>query len=306
MTCYRPLRGFRTTNGVVFSERSRNGDYLGDIELPCGQCIGCRMRRASDWAMRCMHEASLHDENCFVTLTYARDALPPDGSLCYRDYQLFMKRLRKAKGPARFYMCGEYGPETLRPHYHACLFGVDFRADRVPAGKSGSGAVFYSSAELEKLWKHGLVSVQDLTAETASYCARYIMKKALGQASEEVYRRVRDDGEIVPVEPEFARMSLQPGIGAGWFEKYSRDVYPCDFVIENGVKRPTPKYYDKLFERSTGPSVVDGKVVPDPMDEVDFARQKRAMRVRADNTDERRHVRERVHEAKVRNLKRSL
>ena len=110
MSCYHPLKGFRTPSGVVFSELGRH-DILGDIEIPCGQCIGCRMRRASDWTIRVMHEASLHSENCFVTLTYGRDKLPPDGSLEHRDFQLFMKRLRfHAKRPVRFYMCGEYGP----------------------------------------------------------------------------------------------------------------------------------------------------------------------------------------------------
>ena len=150
MSCYHPLKGFRTPSGVVFSELGRH-DILGDIEIPCGQCIGCRMRRASDWTIRVMHEASLHSENCFVTLTYGRDKLPPDGSLEHRDFQLFMKRLRRHFGKTvRFYMCGEYGPLNFRPHYHACLFNVNFISDRVPAGKSGSGAVFYDSPTLEE------------------------------------------------------------------------------------------------------------------------------------------------------------
>lgn len=299
MSCYRPLKGYRTTNGVVFSERSRNGDYLGDIELPCGQCIGCRMRRASDWSLRVMHEASLYERNCFVTLTYGRDCLPPHGSLCHEDFQLFMKRLRKRRGPVRFYMCGEYGENTFRPHYHACLFGVDFRGDSVPAGRSASGEVFYNSAELEGLWRHGIVSVQDLTPETASYCARYIMKKALGQNADSAYERVSEDGEIVQLRPEYAAMSLKPGIGARWFEKYGSDVFPRDKVIQNGVERQVPKYYDKLLDRK----VVDLKTAQ-KADMVSNAREERALRVRADNTDERRRVREVVHEAKVRSLKR--
>lgn len=243
-----------------------------------------------------MHEASLWPDNCFVTLTYGRDRLPANGSLCYEDYQLFMKRLRRRKGQVRFYMCGEYGPETLRPHYHACLFNCHFRGDAVPAGKSASGELFYTSKELQDLWGHGIVSVQDLTPETASYCARYIMKKVLGQGSEEACERVTADGEIVSVEPEFARMSLKPGIGAKWYEKYSRDVYPHDVVIQNGVERQVPKYYDKLLDRSKAIKA----------DEVEYARQKRALSLRADNTDERRRVKEIVHEAKVRNLKRGL
>lgn len=296
MACYRPLQGFRTPGGVVFSELSRH-DILGRIEIPCGQCIGCRMRRASDWELRVMHESTLHRENCFVTLTYGRDCLPPNASLDHRDFQLFMKRVRKHfRGNVRFYMCGEYGPLNQRPHYHACLFGVDFRADRIPAGRSASGAEFFDSPLLSRLWGHGRVSVQDLTKETASYCARYIMKKVLGHDSEKAYESVTEDGEVIARRPEYAAMSLRPGIGAGWFQRYRRDVFPNDFVIAGGVERRPPRYYDKLLKRSA----------PELVDEIEFARVKRGIAAFADNTDERRRVREIVHEAKVRNLKRNL
>lgn len=297
MSCYRPLKGFRTPNGVVFAELSRN-DILGPIELPCGQCIGCRMRRASDWSLRVMHEASLWPVNCFVTLTYGNGQLPPNASLSHRDFQLFVKRVRKhyKNKPVRFYMCGEYGPLNQRPHYHACMFNVDFRADRVAAGKSASGLVFYTSGELAKLWGHGIVSVQDLTPETASYCARYIMKKALGENAKTAYADVDEDGVITQRRPEYAAMSLKPGIGAGWFQKYFTDVFPHDFVVQNGVQRQVPKYYDKLLKRRK----------TDMQDAVEFERQKRAQKSAPDNTDDRRQVREVVHLAKVSTLNRGL
>lgn len=291
MSCYRPLKGFRTPSGVVFSELSRY-DILGDIEIPCGMCIGCRMRRASDWTLRCMHEASMYDANCFVTLTYGRDCLPPDGSLEHRDFQLFMKRVRKVFGPVRFYMCGEYGPLNFRPHYHACLFGVDFRSDWAALGKSASGAVFYESRQLSDLWKLGRCSVQPLTKETAGYCARYIMKKRLGEDAKAAY--VTADGVIR--RPEYAAMSLKPGIGARWFAKYGRDVYPHDFVIAGGARVTPPRYYDKLLRRT-------GDVV---LDEIEQARIDKARMVVADQTDERRAVREIVHNARVSTLKRGL
>lgn len=292
MTCYSPIKAFRTTSGVAFSELGRY-DIVGDIELPCGQCIGCRMRRASDWTLRCMHEASMWQENCFVTLTYARDKLPPDASLDHRDFQLFLKRVRKFAGrPVRFYMCGEYGPLNQRPHYHACLFNVDFRSDRVPSGRSASGELFYTSAVLERLWGHGRVSVQDLTRESAGYCARYIMKKQLGRDSWRNY--VNDDGVVR--RPEYSAMSLKPGIGAAWFEKYSKDVFPHDFVVAGGVERRVPRYYDKLMKRA---GVVDS-------DSVEFERSKAARACVADNTDERRKAREIVHNARVSTLTRGL
>lgn len=294
MTCYHPISAYRTASGVSFSEKRRDGDALGRIELPCGMCIGCRMRRASDWELRVMHEASLWPRSCFVTLTYGRNKVPPNGSLEHRDFQLFMKRVRKSFGPVRFYMCGEYGPLNGRPHYHACLFNVDFRSDRVPAGKSASGMLFYDSPTLGKLWSHGIVSVQDLTPETASYCARYIMKKALGKNAESAYQVVDDDGVVVQKRPEYAAMSLRPGIGAGWFRRYSGDVFPFDYVVAAGVERRPPRYYDKLLKRS-------GDVVAD---EVEFARLEKARAHAADQTDERLAVRETVHLARVRNLAR--
>lgn len=309
MTCYHPLKGYRTKTGVSFSRLSRDGDE-GNIELPCGRCIGCRLRRASDWSLRVMHESKLYDENCFVTLTYGRGSLPPNASLEHRDFQLFMKRLRKKTGrEIRFYMCGEYGDERGRPHYHACLFNVDFR-DRVPAGKSGSGELFYSSKELEKLWGYGHVSVQDLTPGTAAYCARYVMKKTLGEGSEDAYSVVDENtGEILYRKPPYAAMSLKPGIGARWLEKYGKtDVFAHDKCVQDGVERRVPKYYDRLLKKQTKYEYEFRGVVYDrsAMDEVQFKRQELARLSAADNTDERRAVREEVQLAKIRNQKREL
>lgn len=244
MKCYHPIRAYRTADGsVVFAEKARHGDYVGQLDLRCGQCIGCRDRRASDWAVRVMHEASFHAETCFVTLTYARDCLPAGASLDHGDFQKFMKRARKRLDvPLRYYMCGEYGPETQRPHYHACIFGAAFLDDRRVIGKSKSGFLFYESKLLTELWGHGIVTVQDLVPETASYCARYIMKKRLGQDADKFY------GDRAH---EYARMSLKPGIGAEWYAKYGvSDAHEHDFVIQDGRHRPVPKYYDKLLQRT--------------------------------------------------------
>lgn len=294
MTCYAPIKAFRTSTGVVFAELSRY-DIIGRIDLPCGQCIGCRLRRARDWSLRIMHESSLYKENCFLTLTYARDCLPPNGSLCYRDYQLFMKRTRSAlQREVRFFMCGEYGTENRRPHYHACMFNVDFRSDRKWAGRSGSGFDFYMSERLSKLWPHGRATVQDLTSENAGYTARYCVDKVTGPNAELHYRVVNDDGGFVDLEPEFARCSLKPGIGARWYELYGRDVYPHDFVVSDGTKFAPPRYYDRLEKKAAD------------FDAIEFARQKRAISAFADNTDARLQVREVVQKARIRNLRRNL
>ena len=240
MTCFSPLSAVRMADGSIsFSYKHRP---LGlPLEFPCGQCIGCRLERSRQWAMRCMFESEFHDRNCFITLTYDDEHLPKNGDLDKSDFQRFMKRLRKKFGKGvRFFHCGEYGERTNRPHYHACLFGVDF-PDAKESGRSKSGMCFSESEELESLWTFGKCTVQELVRETAGYCARYIMKKALGEAAKTVYTYVDEFGEMHELEPEFAHMSLKPGIGADWLRLNYKEVYPSDFVISNGEKRPVPR-----------------------------------------------------------------
>jgi len=126
LTCYHPLRAFKTVSGtIVFNGNKPN--IKEALNLPCGKCIGCRLDRSRQWAIRCMHEASLYERNCFITLTYSDEFLPNDRSVNVRHFQLFMKKLRKRFGPnIRFYHCGEYGEKTSRPHYHALLFNFDY------------------------------------------------------------------------------------------------------------------------------------------------------------------------------------
>lgn len=248
MPCYH-LRG-------VF----RNG---GVVQTPCGQCRGCRLESSRQWAVRCMHESSLYDANAFVTLTVDDDHLyrkysVPDvdrgglrctGSLDYEAIPLFMKRLRKAIEPAkvRYYAAGEYGDSFGRPHYHACLFGFDFR-DKEFLATRGEFPVFRSSM-LERLWTAGVSEVGSMTFESAAYVARYIMKKFTGQTAGKFYERLDfASGEIVHIEPERAWMSRNPGLGNGWFHKYKDEVYPEDHVVVRGVEARPPRYYDELLK----------------------------------------------------------
>lgn len=248
-----------------------------------------------------MHEAQLHEANCFVTLTYGRDKLPPNGSLHHPDFQRFMKRLRQHQAqrtaPAvRFYMCGEYGPSTQRPHYHANLFGVDFREDWIPQGKSSAGKLFYTSKTLTALWTHGHVSVQPLTKETAAYTTRYIMTKALGETAKTAYQHVDPDtGELIQRTPEYAAMSLKPGIGARWLHKYHADIYNHDYAVLDNHKHRPPRYYDQLIKKGHTYDT----------DHLEFQRQQRAAQGYTDNTPERRAVRETVQLAKQRTQQRN-
>lgn len=249
MPCYHPLKAMRTSSGV----KVLPGDAsIFNLQLPCGQCVGCRLERSRQWAMRCMHEASLHENNCFLTLTYDDEHLPPGNSLNHRDFQLFMKRLRRnyPDDNIRYYMCGEYGENFGRPHFHVILFNFTF-SDLTLWKRTSANEVIYRSKTLEKFWPYGYSSIGAVTFESAAYVARYVMKKVTGSRANSHYEELdTDTGEITTRVPEYNRMSLKPGIGADWYEKFSSDVYPHDRVVRDGTPSKPPRYYDKLLSRS--------------------------------------------------------
>ncbi|AXH73987.1 MAG: replication initiator protein [Microviridae sp.] len=243
-----------------------------------------------------MHEAQMHDANSFVTLTYRDEDCPV--SLQYRHFQLFMKRLRRSNRNVRFYMCGEYGEEFGRPHYHAILFGKFF-ADREPLADYAAGQVLYRSAELEKLWPHGFSSIGDVTFDSAAYVARYVMKKVTGDRAEAHYLRETQSGQLVSVSPEFGQMSRRPGIGATWFEKFGSDVFSItrDGCRIGSVERKAPRFYDKCL----------AKVDPDRVEDLELRRyNKITPEVVAENEPERLAVRQVVAQARLAFKKRSL
>lgn len=251
------------------------------MTVPCGQCIGCRLGRSRDWALRCMHEASLHENNCFITLTYNNENLPADGSLHKSHWQKFMKRLRKYSGAKiRYYHCGEYGAKLLRPHYHACLFGFDFPDKYLWEQRPGKDDL-YRSDLLEKCWPFGYSSIGELTFNSAAYVARYILKKVNGDKADDHYIHIDDQGVVHKLQPEYTTMSRNKGIGQGWIEKYADDCYPHDFVAfrDRGRrirKMKPPRYYDLHYE----------VVNPDQWNEVKRAR-KRASKLLASHYAER-------------------
>lgn len=191
-----------------------------------------------------MHEASLHDENCFITLTYDKE--PWDGSLNKKHFQDFMKRLRRRYQDIRYFHCGEYGPETQRPHYHALLFNHDWQDKELWSERDG--VLTYVSNDLEKLWGHGFCTTGDLTFESAAYVTRYALKKRTGKEAETHYERQIGEDLFIKVQPEYTTMSLKPAIGKRWFDTYQQDCYPSDFLTYKGKKLRVPRYYDKLLE----------------------------------------------------------
>ena len=175
MPCFHPLKCYRSKSltvnnkrSIVFNIKDSNGDTL---EIPCGQCIGCRLERSRQWAVRISTEASLYEKNCFITLTFSPEHLEKRSnkwSLDVSDFQKFMKRLRKAVSPKkiRFFSCGEYGEKNMRPHYHACIFGYDF-PDKI-LYTIRDECRLYRSPLLEKIWNLGFATVGDVTFESAA------------------------------------------------------------------------------------------------------------------------------------------
>lgn len=253
-----------------------------------------------------MHEASLYDDNCFITLTYDDAHLPKDKGLHYVDFQLFMKRFRKYAKNVRFYMCGEYGEVNLRPHFHAILFNWDFK-DKEPLFKRNGNQV-YVSEQLNETWGKGLASVGACTEQSAGYVARYVTAKLTGKDWEinpktgrpygAKYERLDPStGEIYRVEPEFNKMSRKPGIAQAWFEKHYTDVYPQDAVrLRDGRSIRPPRYYDAKFDA----------IEPYQFEAIKQERLLRALKRVEDNTPERLAVKERVLEARVKKLVRPL
>lgn len=315
------------------------------IILPCGRCSGCRLDKSRKWAIRVMHEAQMHEVNSFITLTFAPFTWVSNGiraegypwfdtrqdsasTLRYVEFQRFMKRFKsrirdhygkKIAKLIRFYMAGEYGEQFGRPHFHACIFGFNF-PDRVFVCRSPSGAAVYRSKMLEELWPFGYSSVGELTFESAAYVARYCMKKITGNAADDHYDFIDPaSGDRIWRTPEFNKMSLKPGIGAPWLDKFRTDVYPHDHIIVRGKECAVPRYYDKLLERMYGEQfdraikLSNGQIIGyenvtlcDKMDEIRENRLRKAELSAHDNTPERLRAKEEVLQATLLRLKRKL
>lgn len=323
MACYYPIHGYQSKDGR-FTLNSRYG--VCKMVIPCGGCVGCRLKRAGEWAVRGTHEASLYLDNCFITLTYDDKRLPirEDGhipanvGLYYPDFQDFMKRLRERfpGSEVRYIVAGEYGDKLGRPHFHAILFNFKF-PDKYYWYTSKQKHKVYRSKVLEELWPWGNSEIGSVTPQSIAYVARYVMKKQNGKTADDHYAwHDKDTGEVFWRRPEFAKYSLQPGIGHDWFVKYHESVFPHDYVIFNGRKVRPPRYYDKLYKRMTGTCVkrssggvfqeFDIYEFSEAFDAIKATRIESAQKLLDDNTPERLRVKEQCVSDKISRLHRKL
>lgn len=303
MPCYRPLHGYAALKLNPSGKRSwtpKAADALNAerLSISCGRCIGCRLERSRQWAIRCVHEAQLHEDNAFVTLTYAPENVPYGGTLIKKDFQDFAKRLRKKISPRRvsYFHCGEYGERTRRPHYHALLFGFDF-PDKALFKKSADGSSIFTSEFLQRLWPAGFCTTGAITFESAAYVARYVMKKITGHAATAHYQAIDPEtGEVRQLQPEYTTMSLKPAIAKNWYAQFRGDIYPSDTAVIRGKEMKPPKYYDRLLELED----------PEARAAIKVRREAEALLRQGDSTTARLKVREEVKLAQIANLRRGL
>lgn len=275
MPCFAPLKGWyaREKNpsgkrSIVFKYKKGYSDR--QVTVPCGQCLGCRLERSKQWAIRIWHESQLNQDNCFITLTFNNKHLSPNSSLVKSDFQKFIKRLRKRfpDRKIRYFHCGEYGElcaicdksrkkcrckhyvkKLGRPHHHAILFNFDFKDKQVLENHGDYKT--YTSQTLDELWSDpktkeslGFSMIGNVTFQSAGYVARYVVKKVNGKQASSYY-----NGKV----PEYITMSKgrgeEKGIGDRFYNLFGKEIYEKDQVRINGdfVSRP-PKYYDKKFE----------------------------------------------------------
>lgn len=297
MSCYHPLKGWKidihpsgkpkykiTSYDVLYLVKDSSNNWLecfepintdryrqaiyDFIEIPCGHCIGCRLKYSADWACRCMLELKNYKKPdgtynaAFLTLTYNDESLPdknvfydadgvehnsPVHPLTKRHLQLFFKRLRKhyPELKIRYYACGEYG-KSMRPHYHAILFGVDFHEDK-KLFKVKNGYMYYTSETVKKLWSnpktkesYGFHIITDVTFDTCAYTARYVAKKLMGERSD-VY-------ELYSYPREFSLVSRRPGLARDYYDNNKHEIYKYQEIFLDRKKVKPPRYYDKLFD----------------------------------------------------------
>lgn len=275
VTCTRPIGAYRAPDGqVVFDSKAGWSDR--PLSLPCGKCLGCKQRRAQEWAVRCAHESQLHESSIFVTLTYADEHLPPGGGLDHSHFREFMRRARRRVPGLRYFMSGEYGEELGRPHYHALVFGYPFPEERVEV-PSKSKEPLWRSPEVDELWGKGNAPFGTVTFRSACYAAQYTIEKIEGPRAAGYYGDKR---------PPYCAMSRRPGIGAGWFDRFHGDVYPSDQVVIEGETFRPPRYYDLRLPEPTQQELRDRRV-------------RRALQSESDRTPRRLRDREEVAKARM-------
>lgn len=199
----------------------------GQRVVPCGKCYSCLSNRRNDWTFRLRVEAKESATSHFITLTIAPDYDVNYGNLNKPEVQMFMKRLRKSVEPIkiRYYLIGEYGTDTYRPHYHMLLFTDDYISSDDLTKK------------LLKNWQFGHIKVDPISEARIHYVTSYHITKSY-----------TPDGLV----PSFVLMSRNPGIGYQYLEKNRKKHAKRNQITYNigGQRQKIPRYYsDKIYPK---------------------------------------------------------
>ncbi len=303
MSCNKPIDAWQYTQksksqSLQFGT-APHGELTKEMQISCRQCKGCLIDRSIMWAIRMMHESSLHEHNQFITLSYDQDNIPENYGLHKRDHQLFMKRLRRhfKNTKIRYFVCGEYGEETSRPHYHLILFNLPL-TDLVPWSEKKDHKT-YTSQIINKIWAKGNCIIgESVTPQTCAYVSNYMLKE-LRSKNWKTKFAITDPttGEYHERIPPYQSMSRRPGLAADWYKNFSTDVFPDDFIVVEGNKRPTPTYYLNLLKAEN----------PDLHDQIKLQRERsmESEQFQENSTPERLHVREQCKTLKINQSKRN-
>ncbi len=252
MTCYHPIPCYYNSlsrEPISFTRpKGSSNDSIGwnKISVPCGKCIGCKLDHSRDWVCRLLMEYDINSTGIFLTLTYD-DTKRLTYSLVKKDVQNFLKRLRKFYKNIKFkyYVAGEYGPSTFRPHYHMILFGYDFfDNDLIKISKS-----IFSHRILSKLWGNGNIRFSFISKENIAYCTHYCLKKA-----DLSFQRPSDLTRFGLVN-EFQLCSKF--LGLDYFNLHKDDILKNNGIIYfNGISYSLPRYfYRKLIDEGSADSI---------------------------------------------------
>jgi hypothetical protein len=239
MSCSSPLKASLDIDGSITFSPKKAIQGLEPFLLPCGQCLACRLNKGKEKAVRAWHESRMHDNNIFLTLTYDEEHLKSP-KLQYRDFQLFMKKLRKTVPPTQkipVMVTGEYGEINKRPHFHALIFNY-YPSDAKHERDSDLGHRIYTSDKIKELWGKGRHDFGDITIDSANYVARYAAKKLVHGHDQ--------DHDYHPIH----KTSSKNAIGKSWIEKYYKQTFANGYVVlQNGKKASIPRYYVDWYKK---------------------------------------------------------
>lgn len=222
--------------------------------MKCGKCLSCKSGYAGSWATRLYLESLSYVQSCCITLTYNDDNLPEFGNINLDHVSNFIRVLRQwynRKGcpiDIKYFAGAEYGSELGRPHYHVIVYG--YYPEDAYYWRRKKVVRYFRSPTFERLWKKGNVEFAEVSPAACSYVANYCLKKLKGAEGADYYHENgnvdESTGEWIDKIPEHCRMSK--GIGKSFYDEFKHQIYPADFVVVSGKKRPVPRYFDKLLQ----------------------------------------------------------